>query len=289
MVKMLESIVKDSGNRNLVARCNVCEKSFLTELEFKDHILTTVHKGPSDGTRNFKYRLTAKTAKTNLLKGARRKHIAVEHKQGATNIDFSDGSWIKAVFPEVLQWDKGNRQFSYGDLNIEVIEAKPGIENEAKHMDYKFVFIVNGHRIVVHAYNGKQRLTVCGQNYLNFVDKFLEPFFARKIEHVLSEATKFNEEVLAKLGKTVKRSNVRYKTTSSHSCNQCNQVANSISQLHDHMKATHENVNNFSKEIEYRHSTKNNSLSHSFMVEDVSLSVLLNDSIEEEAQEVVLD
>ena len=91
--------------------CVPCEKSFQTEEELKEHILSTVHKGPSDGTRNFKYRLTAKTAKKNLLKGARRKHISVEHKQGASNIDFSDGAWIKAVFPEVLNWDKVTRNF----------------------------------------------------------------------------------------------------------------------------------------------------------------------------------
>ena len=245
--------------------------------------MTTVHKVPSDGTRNFKYRLTAKKAKANLLKGAKRKHIGVEHKQGATNIDFSDGSWIKAVLPEVLQWDRGNRKFSYGDLDIEVIEAKPGIENEAKHMDYKFVFIVNGQRIVLHAYNGKQRLTVCGQNYVNFVEKFLQPFFSRKIDHVMSEATKFNEEVLAKLGKTVKRSSVKYKTTSPFSC--------SISQLHEHMRATHEESVNSTTALEIRHSTRNNSLDNSLINDDISLSALLNDSddTKEEEEVIVLD
>ena len=58
-----------------------CSLSFHSEAEFKEHILTTVHRGPSDGTRNFKYQLTAKTAKKNLVKGALRKHISIEHKQ----------------------------------------------------------------------------------------------------------------------------------------------------------------------------------------------------------------
>ena len=206
------------------------------------------------------------------------------NKQGATNINFSDGSWIKAVFPEILLWDKGNRKFSYGDLDVEVIEAKPGIENEDKHMDYKFVFLVNGKRIVLHAYNGKQRMTVCGQNYLEFVSKFLEPFFTKKIEDISSEATKFNEEVLAKLGKTVKRRNVSFKTSYPLSCKKCNQVAKSISQLHNHMKATHEDTCSTSNDLEIRHSTKNNSLATSFMVEDMSLSTLLDDSIEYSGQ-----
>ena len=85
-------------------KCNECDLFFQTENDFKDHILTTIHGRPSDGTRNFKYKLTAKTAKSNLIKGALRKHIEIEHKQGAANMDFSDGAWIKALFPEVVKF-----------------------------------------------------------------------------------------------------------------------------------------------------------------------------------------
>jgi hypothetical protein len=93
-------------------------------------------------------------------------------------------------------------------------------------MEYKFVFLVNGQRIVLHAYNGKQRFTVCGQNYIDFVNRYLEPFFTKKIDHFMSAATKFNEEVLASLGKSVKRGNVKFKTSSASqlSCNRCNQI-----------------------------------------------------------------
>jgi hypothetical protein len=73
MVKMLELTNKTPLDKMRLNKCNVCDTGFSSEEEFKDHILTTIHKGPSDGTRNFKYRLTAKTAKSNLLKGARRK------------------------------------------------------------------------------------------------------------------------------------------------------------------------------------------------------------------------
>jgi hypothetical protein len=275
MVKMLTH--KTSVGRIQSNECKTCDQRFLSEGEFRDHILTTVHKGPSDGTRNFKYRLTAKTAKSNLLKGARRKHFGIEHKQGASNIDFSDGAWIKAVFPEVLKWDKGNRNFSYGELNVEVIEAKPGIEGGNNHVDYKFIFLVNGHRVVLHAYNGKQRFTVCGQNYLLFIEKYLEPFFTRKIDHFMSEATKFNEEVLASLGKSVKRGNVKYKTATPLSCKQCNQVSSSISQLHDHMMASHAIMSISSSYSDKRHSTKNNSLANSLIIEDLTLNDTVND------------
>ena len=111
---------QSSGGISIGTKCNACDANFHSEADFKEHILTTVHKGPADGTRNFKYRLTAKTAKSNLIKGAQRKHINVQHKQGAINLDFSDGAWIYGVFPEVLNWDKRNRNFFYGDLSIQV-------------------------------------------------------------------------------------------------------------------------------------------------------------------------
>ena len=49
-------------------KCNACDENFQSVDEFKEHILTTVHNGPANGTRNFTYKLTAKTAKNNLIK-----------------------------------------------------------------------------------------------------------------------------------------------------------------------------------------------------------------------------
>ena len=145
-----------------------------------------------------------------------------------------------SIFPELLSWDRGNRKFSYGDLNIEVVEAKPGFEDENKHVDYKFVSDVNGLKLVLHAYNGKQRLTVCGQNYMNFVDKFLEPYYTKKVESFAAEANIYNKNVLSAFGKTVKRVNVKYKTSTPLACKECIQVSKSITQLHTHMKFQHE-------------------------------------------------
>ena len=177
-----------------------------------------------------------------------------------------------AAFPEVLNWDKVNRNFFYGDLSIQVVEAKPGMENGNKHVDYKIEFQVNGEKVVLHAYNGKQRFTISGKNHVNFVTKYIKPFFTKKVECYVSEADKFNEAVIANLGRTVKRENVKYKTTQSQSlsCNRCNQTSNSISQLHSHMKASHEKTMDISRYNERHQSTKNNSMAESIMVEDIS-------------------
>ena len=92
-----------------------------------------------------------------------------------------------------------NRNFFYGDLSIQVVETKPGIEGDNKNVDYKIVFEVNGEKVVLHAYNGKQRFIEC----------------------YVSEADDFNESVLVNLRKTDKRGNVKLKTSQPLSCNRC--------------------------------------------------------------------
>ena len=263
-----------SGEVSIGNECKVCDMNFVSEEDFKEHILTTVHRGPADGTRNFKYRLTAKTAKNNLLKGAKRKHMEIEHKQGAINVDFSDGAWVLAVFPEILSWDKSNRNFTYCDLDIQVIEAKPGIDGGNNNVDYKIVFQVNGQKVVLHAYNGKQRLTLNGQGHRMFVQMFLDPFFRSKISKVVSEANSFNENVLFNLGKTVKRENIKFKTSTKQTCKKCNQIAKSVSQLHEHMRRTHERSIGTGGVIESAQfqSTRNNSLAENLMIEDMTIS-----------------
>ena len=92
MVKNLQTALKKKvGNE-----CNSCYLVFANEEDLRDHIQITLHKGPtSSGTQNFKYRINEKTTTSNLLKGAQRNHFNVEYKQGATNLDFSDGIWTK--------------------------------------------------------------------------------------------------------------------------------------------------------------------------------------------------
>ena len=60
MVKMVKTVERRTTRAlSLGKECKICDIVFEYETDFKDHILTTVHKGPSDGTRNFNYRLTA--------------------------------------------------------------------------------------------------------------------------------------------------------------------------------------------------------------------------------------
>ena len=76
-------MVKILTHSQSLTNCIPCDEVFETSSEFKDHLLTTQHNGPSKGTRSFKYKLTEKTARNNIIKGAKRQHLKVEVKQGA--------------------------------------------------------------------------------------------------------------------------------------------------------------------------------------------------------------
>ena len=99
-------MVKRITQRNTQSACTPCDKSFDSLDDLKDHILTTVHNGPCVKTRNFNYKMTDNTAKNNLIKGAKRQHLYLEYKLGATNLDFSDGSWLLVGFPGVQLYMK---------------------------------------------------------------------------------------------------------------------------------------------------------------------------------------
>ena len=100
MVKALKHSLKSDQQIAIGNFCHSCDLKFNSEEDFKEHILTTIHNGPAEATRNFKFRLTEKIAKSNIIKGAKKSNLNIEYKQGATNIDFSDGTWILAAFPE---------------------------------------------------------------------------------------------------------------------------------------------------------------------------------------------
>ena len=108
----------------------------------------------------------------------------------------------------------------------------------------------------------------------------MDPLLRKKIESLVPEANKFNMNVLTNLGKTVKRGKVRFKTSSTLSCNRCSQVAQSISKLHEHMQNSHELSTSSMVESAKFQSTRNNSNVESLMIEDISANVLLDEDLE---------
>ena len=103
---------------------------------------------PTNG-RKLNYQITDKTAKANLLKAANRNCFEIESKQKSTNLRFSAGSYLHVVMPVMKIWEnnfQNNEELKVGSLNIKVEEYDNGMELNAKHVDSKIVFSVNGEK-----------------------------------------------------------------------------------------------------------------------------------------------
>ena len=110
---------------------------------------------PTNG-RKLNYQITDKTAKANLLKAANRNCFEIESKQKSTNLRFSAGSYLHVVMPVVKTWEnnfKNDEVLKEGYLTIKVEEFENGMDLNAKHVDSKIVFSVNGEKAVLHCYN----------------------------------------------------------------------------------------------------------------------------------------
>ena len=97
--------------------------------------------------------MTSKSVKSNLLKGANRNHFGIEYKQGATNVDFSDGSWLLVASPEILKWKDNIISDNFNDMVVELVESHQGTDKVGNNVDHKIEFRVDNRKIVVHAYN----------------------------------------------------------------------------------------------------------------------------------------
>ena len=98
----------------------------------------------------------------------------------------------------------GPKHFIVGKEEVERVLIDPRKELTGKHIDTKIEFKVGGGKILIHAYNTKQKMIIQGKKYKWFVDNYLEPFLKRKILSCLPQIEETNKTVLEKL-KTNKR------------------------------------------------------------------------------------
>ena len=183
--------------------------------------------------REFSYVLNTKRTKAKLLKGAKRaNNLEIERKTGCVNFLFSDGSYHEVVLPMLRVWHKKLEEgITVNDFEIKVIESDQGIDGSENHVDTKLVIIVNSNRIVLHAYNSKQKLMVQGQGYEDFSFNCLEPLFKQKIENSLDKICNINNDVKTSLGAE--------KAVKNFKCPQCEVKTIKNSDLKVHMKTCH--------------------------------------------------
>ena len=119
-----------------------------------------------------------------------------------------------------------------------------------KYVNTKIVYLADREKIVCHLYNTTQLILVNGRGYKKFVELFLKPFFATKIDECIEEIEQLNSVVVKKLGsKTVKQSNIKYKKVPSFPCNECGFASKSVSHLKRHKITEHLSFNSEKKDL----------------------------------------
>ena len=86
-----------------------------------------LHK-QSVGARAFHYKLNEKSAKSKLIKGAKRIPFLVQDNLTSSNLIFSVGAWRNAVLTAVSYWNevKGTKSCKIGDYCVKVAGVKAG-------------------------------------------------------------------------------------------------------------------------------------------------------------------
>ena len=135
--------------------------------------------------RKFNFKLTDKKAKSNLLKSANRPHFEVEMKQLSLNLKFSAGAYLLVAKPFVEECEtyfNKNSSLTENTMEVKVNEFRAGKDLNEKHFDTKIVFLVNAQKVTMHCYNSTQNIMVNGSIYVEFIEKFLQPFFQTNVD-----------------------------------------------------------------------------------------------------------
>ena len=203
--------------------------------------------------KHFNYKISDKTAKSNLLKAAARDIFEISEMQKCTMILFNVASYLQIVMPIVIAWKNCEQTFQTENMEIHIKDVIPGYDASKKHMETLIKFLVNGNKISVTCYNSTQKVKVEGQGYQEFMKGFIQPIFDKGIRDVdpyLLE--KYNKEVIAMLSgkrKAISRPvrSVRYKAMAKMHCKKCDGTFLNNTQLNRHKKAIHsEEMNNSS-------------------------------------------
>ena len=207
-----------------------------------EHVQDSILQKDTNSCIKFDYALNDKSSRAKILKAAERPPIEIEKNSTSSNLVFSAGAWFHVVLPSVQYWTgvQGEQSCKIGDYQIKIGGVKAGKEKNGKIVNTQIVFYAGRDKIVCHLYNTTQLVLVNGHGYQKFINTFLKPFFASKIDKHAEDIVQLNEEVHRKFApKTVKRSNIRYKKGTVYPCDKCDHVTKSIGSLKKHRASEH--------------------------------------------------
>ena len=144
---------------------------------------------------SFEYELNDKSAKSKLLKAAKRTPLDVEENALSSNLVFSAGSWYHSVLPAVIYWNevKEDKTCKIDEYEVKIGGVKHGNDKNGKHVNTQVVFYADRDKIVCHLYNTTQLILVNGHGYQRFIDLFLDlslPPRLRRVFKTLNNSTK---------------------------------------------------------------------------------------------------
>ena len=196
--------------------------------------------------REFDYKINEKSLRTKLLKGAQRIPFDIVRNNGSINLEFNIGAWRHIVLPSIWYWDSNQvgKTCKIGEYEVKIASVKSGSEATGMHVDTQITFFINGEKAVCHCYNTTQRIMVNAQGHVNFVEKFLAPYFKSKIDLDISQIAEYNDKVLNTLVEEKRTQNNSSHTknagsTVTYSCKQCDFVSNTVTSLAKHSKTEH--------------------------------------------------
>ena len=164
-----------------------------------NHVTLASDDERQKSAHKFQYNLNTAKTKKNLYEGAMRGHYERETKKTCINLIFSDGAFNEVVLKALIELKTGPKHFIVGKEDVERVAIDPRTELSGKHVDTKIEFKVNRSKLVIHAYNTRQKLTIQGKKHKWFVDNYLEPFFKLRISNSMVQIEEINREVLSNL------------------------------------------------------------------------------------------
>ena len=172
--------------------------------------------------RLFDYKMSGKSMKEKLIKGAKRAHFQIDEKQTCVNLDFSDGAFQFSVIPLLNLWNNCSENgeiFTSQNIEMSIDRFVAGYDKNGKHMDTKVTLSWDNSKITIHAYNSTQRIKVDGKRHKELVEKFFKPYFTKMVMSLKTKITQYDKAVIESLSsKTVKRASVKFKAGSVLSC-----------------------------------------------------------------------